>query len=732
MLGPVGARRVQVLAIVVGVCCAILSGCVGAEPPIPEDNVDGGHDASVVHMMDTGAPDATVDEGAPGDAAAEASALDAGPDSASDAMAAPPCPGTDHLCGGVCVPDDPRNCGGCGHDCTNLSNVSGTVTCVSGVCTFDNSACKSGFAHCTGSPDVGCETNVGTPSNCGMCGNACPQSAPLCSSSGSSSACVSGCAASAPTLCGGTTCVNTTNDAQNCGGCGVPCTTSVAHAQATCASSQCGYQCTASYPNPCGGGCVNFSNDNNNCGGCGAPCTNGKTCQGGGCGCPGGTHDCNGTCYSNSSTATCGTGPSSCQPCAVPANGSATCNGTACGISCNTGLQPCSNNTTCVDETLNGNCGGCGVTCPISCTSSKCIKATAIAAGYAHTCALLSDGTVECWGVNYYGQLGSTASSTCSSNPCAITPQPVPGLSGVIAIGSGDYTTCAVLTGGAVKCWGLNSWGETGAPAGGNTTSPYSVSGLSGPAIAVAPGYEATCALISGGTVQCWGNNNAGQLGNGKMTASASPQTVSNLTTATAITAGELHFCALRADHTVVCWGDNSDSELGSPQTICDPPNSDYCSTTPVQVYGLTAVSAISSAAIGNCALVGVNVKCWGYLQAGLGDQAATQTTYMPVTAYNISSAVGVAVGDSSMCALLSGGSAACWGGVPLGDGTTNETATSVPVSNLTGATALTAGLSHKCALLSTGAVSCWSDNTSGQLGNGTTAPSLTPTPVTW
>jgi alpha-tubulin suppressor-like RCC1 family protein len=700
MFLPADARRVKFLATLAGLC-ALLAGCVGDEPAIP---TEAGPEAAAVRTMDGRTPeaaDATVDLDAQGGDAGESSTPDAGPGPAPDGMSGAMCPATDHLCGGACVPDDPRNCGQCGHDCTNLHNVTGNVTCVSGVCTFDNGACKMGFAHCAGSPDLGCETSVSTPSNCGTCAMACPQTDPLCSSSGSSYACVSGCGAQAPTLCASTTCVNTTNDAQNCGGCNAPCTTSVAHASATCAASLCGYVCTASYPNGCNGGCVNFSNDSSNCGVCG-------------------------------------------HSCPTPANGSAVCSGSSCGISCNPGYSPCGG-TTCVDETLNGNCGGCGVTCPVSCASpadaglsSQCNKVTAIAAGLGHTCALLSDGTVRCWGFNGYGELGFATTQMCNSSPCSMSPQPVPGLAGVTAIAAGDYSTCAIITGGAVKCWGDNQWGQVGVAPSGSCSgtacspSPVVVSGLSGPAIAIAAGYEDTCVVISGGTVQCWGNNNAGQLGNNSLTASSSPVTVMGLTNAVAIAVGELHACAVRADHTIVCWGDNGDDQLGATTATCS--GSESCSTTPVQAGGgaLSAVSAIVAADIHTCVLIGINVWCWGGLQFGLGDQANTTLSYTPIKVANVTTAIGVAAGDLVTCALLSGGSAACFGGEPLGDGTNSSSGTIVSVSGLTGATALALGYMHRCALLSTGTVSCWSDNNFGQLGNGTTNPSLTPTPVVW
>jgi len=587
--------------------------------------------------------------------------------------------------------------------------------------------------------DVAVESGIALESGVG--GDAGPEASSATSASEISGAVAADAAVAcppgfAPTLCGAA-CVNTMTDVLNCGGCRQACTTSVAHAEPSCSAGACGYQCTAAYPKACNSGCVDLNADRDNCGACGNVCAGGMTCQGGGCGCPGGTHDCNGTCANDSSTASCGT---SCMPCDAPANGAATCNGTSCGIACNSGFSLCG--SSCVDETENGNCGGCGNTCAISCVSSACLTVTAIAAGYDHTCAVLSNGTVECWGGNDYGQLGYVAPQTCGSTPCSLSPQVVPGLTGVAAISAGQFHSCALLKNGSVECWGLDDSGQLGGPSStspvASSASPIVVPGISN-AIAVAAGSRNTCALISGGTVECWGDNSSGQLGNGSLslTQSTTPVAVSGLTAATAIAVGEVHACALLSDETVVCWGDNGDDELGSAPMICDA-REDQCSTTPVMVTGLTGAMAIASGSgLVTCAVVGgATAECWGYLQEGLGDSGGTQESYNPITVSGTSMPGGpeVAVGDAGACILFPGidGKVACWGNGPLGDGTADTSSILVAVSGLTNATAVAVGQAHACVLLSTGTVSCWSENVDGQLGNGTTIPSLTPTPVVW
>ena len=357
-----------------------------------------------------------------------------------------------------------------------------------------------------------------------------------------------------------------------------------------------------------------------------------------------------------------------------------------------------------------------------------------VANGEYHTCALLAGGTVECWGDNTYGELGNGTTSYIPSS----TPAAVSGLSGATAIAAGLYDTCALLAGGTVECWGYNNYGELGD---GNTTdssTPVPVSGLSG-AIAIAAGVHDTCALLAGGTVECWGDNTYGELGNGTTSfiPSSTPAAVSGLSGATAITAGEYHVCALLASGTVECWGDNTYGELGNGTTSSVP------SSTPVAVGGLSGATAITAAGgYHTCALLaGGTVECWGYNADGeLGNGTITDSG-TPVPVSGLSGATAIAAGADHTCALLAGGAVECWGDNSdgeLGNGTTTDSSVPVAVSGLSGATAITAAgrvladstVGHTCALLAGGTVECWGDNTYGELGNGTATDSSVPVTV--
>jgi alpha-tubulin suppressor-like RCC1 family protein len=317
------------------------------------------------------------------------------------------------------------------------------------------------------------------------------------------------------------------------------------------------------------------------------------------------------------------------------------------------------------------------------CEGGACAKVTAVAAGGSQTCAILSGGTVKCWGANVYGQLGngtSTGPETCADgSECSTTPVAVSGLSGVTAITAGQNYTCALLSGGTVECWGDDTWGELGSGAGAEadtcnssacSTTPIAIVGLSGVS-AVTAGSNYACALLSGGTVECWGFNDKGTLGNGSTTDSATPVAVSGLSGVTAIAAGADHTCALLAGGTVECWGNNIVGQLGNgtdtgPQTCDEAP----CAMAPIAVPGLSGVTAISAGGNDTCALLsGGTVKCWGDNSSGeLGNGATTgpqscpgdnPCSTTPVAVTGLSGVTAISAGGGQACALLAHGTVA-------------------------------------------------------------------------
>ena len=343
-----------------------------------------------------------------------------------------------------------------------------------------------------------------------------------------------------------------------------------------------------------------------------------------------------------------------------------------------------------------------------------------------HTCALTVGGAVLCWGRNNTGQLGDGTTTP------RLTPVPVTGLgSGVLEIAAGGLHTCARTSGGAVQCWGFNNSGQLGDSTNTQRLTPVPVTGLGSGVQSIATGVSHSCAVNGSGALLCWGINFLGHLGNGGTTESPTPVAVSGLNSGVAqVAAGYDHTCARTTAGAVQCWGFNGNGQLGDGTTV------PRLLAAPVTGLG-SGVQAISAGLDHNCALAGSGAMyCWGRNDTGqIGDGTTTRRlASVPVTGLG-GNVQGIGSGNIHTCAVDASGAVKCWGrnsSGQLGDGTTDSRSTPVAVSGLSsGYTAAASGSRHSCALSASGAVSCWGANSSGQLGNGTTNPSLVPVPVT-
>lgn len=317
---------------------------------------------------------------------------------------------------------------------------------------------------------------------------------------------------------------------------------------------------------------------------------------------------------------------------------------------------------------------------------------TRLVAGTGHTCVVDGTGAAACWGDNRYGQLGDgTRSSRAEAGLVVTAGSPLAGVE-VTDLDAGGGHTCAIASGGTLACWGENLWGQLGT-GGSRVGSLVPVApALAGtalegqPIVAVATGGAHTCAATAS-AVACWGRNANGQLGDGTRTDRARPVAIGGALAGASVVdlvAGPRHTCALTADGEAVCWGNNGSGQVGvgGRRDQLRPSFVDRGALTSVRVV------ALSPGEHHTCALTTVGrVVCWGANEAGQLGTGSTVDRLTPVT--------------------VTGGALA---GADV--------------------TAIAAGARHTCAATAEGQLACWGLNLAGQLGTGSFANSLEPVRV--
>ncbi|MEU2735929.1 hypothetical protein ABZ656_10940 [Streptomyces sp. NPDC007095] len=295
--------------------------------------------------------------------------------------------------------------------------------------------------------------------------------------------------------------------------------------------------------------------------------------------------------------------------------------------------------------------------------------------------------------------------------------------------GSATGHGLALLTDRTVQSWGANGSGRLGDGTVFSHNAPGQVVNLAD-ATDIAAGGTHSLALLSDHTVVAWGRDNYGQLGNGTNADSSVPVRVEGLNKVIAIAAGLNHSLALREDGTVWAWGHNDNGQLGDGTTASR--------NVAAQVSDLTGVTLIAAGADHNLALVGGPgnggvVMAWGHNATGqLGDDSSTNR-YTPVKTQDAWSGEvsWIAAGCNHSVAVTGTDSTLhTWGqntSGQLGDGATDQRNTPVPVPGLTGVQLVNGGREHTLVLLGDNTVRSWGSNGSGQLGNGTTTDSSTP-----
>jgi alpha-tubulin suppressor-like RCC1 family protein len=318
--------------------------------------------------------------------------------------------------------------------------------------------------------------------------------------------------------------------------------------------------------------------------------------------------------------------------------------------------------------------------------------ARAIAVGSAHSCALLDNFTVKCWGRSTYGQLGygdTVSRGDGAGEMAALVAIDFGAGRTATAIAVGALHSCALLDNLTVKCWGRNQYGQLGY---GDTDSRGDDAGEMGDALlaidfgtgrtarAIAAGKYFTCALLDNFAVTCWGANTGGQLGLGDTTERTSPTALAAIDfgsglTARALSAGDDHVCAILGDGALVCWGGAGNGRLGSGGTsnIGDGTNEMGTKLAAVSLGSSSTAIAVSAGQAHTCVVfTSTEVKCFGNGGSGrlgvgnqndLGDSPSEMGTALP--AINLGTgrtALAVSAGAEHTCALLDNAALKCWG----------------------------------------------------------------------
>jgi E3 ubiquitin-protein ligase HERC3 len=323
--------------------------------------------------------------------------------------------------------------------------------------------------------------------------------------------------------------------------------------------------------------------------------------------------------------------------------------------------------------------------------------AVEVAAGSGHTCARLDDGSTKCWGENTFGQLGLGDTERRGEEPDEMGDDlpPVdlgPGRSAV-RLAAGYWHTCALLDNGAVKCWGRSNHGQLGLgdmetrgddPAEmGAALHAVDLGGRA--AVDLTASYTHACALLDNGAVKCWGDNEFGQLGlgdtasrgdgPGEMGDMLPPVDLGSGRSAIGLAAGPQWTCARLDSLTLKCWGSNFSGQLGLGDTANrgDEPGEMGDSLLPVDFGSGRTVTAVAVGDWHACAILDQGtVKCWGssvYGQVGQGDHerygdepGEMGDLLAEVDLGTGQKAVGLTAGSQHSCVLLENHAVKCWG----------------------------------------------------------------------
>ena len=365
--------------------------------------------------------------------------------------------------------------------------------------------------------------------------------------------------------------------------------------------------------------------------------------------------------------------------------------------------------------------------------TSPRVRATTLAAGYDHACAIGADGVLYCWGRNQAAQDGGQlGDGTTTSRP---DPAPVVGLPPVLEVTAGHFHTCARTADGRVACWGRNYDGQLGDGSRETRLSPVWVVDITD-AVSIDTGGTHTCAVHAHGAVSCWGSNRSGQLGTSEVGDSPTPVRVTELSDAVQVALGNEHSCVRHVDNTASCWGSNHSGQLGVSASL-------ERRARPVPLLGLANVAQVAAGDNYACAVqTDGHVACWGWGRDGdngLLKEGCLPDFSGPQRVAGVDGASSLTLGAlDHACVRRADGRVHCWGmnqngqlGVGFADATGTAPLPPAQVLALDGVVEVAAGYRFTCARRGGDApdVRCWGRAQDGQLGTQATSD-VEPTPL--
>lgn len=334
-----------------------------------------------------------------------------------------------------------------------------------------------------------------------------------------------------------------------------------------------------------------------------------------------------------------------------------------------------------------------------------------ISASTNFTCGITVAGELKCWGNNSYGVLGNMGTISSLTTPTVID-------SGTLykQISAGSTHVCGITSADVLKCWGTNGHGQLGSTICAPMTTPTVVdSGVAYKSIGASAGNGSTCGLTTAGVLKCWGYNLKANLGNNTYTDIETPTVIDSGILYQQVAVGQDHICGVTTTSLIKCWGTNEYGQLGDSAVA-------YLKT-PTVIDSSVTYTQVSSGASQTCGISGSGLKCWGENTKGqLGDNSFSKQNSPTLVAGSANDYSKISTGGTHTCGISNTGQLRCWGNAANGRLGTGAASTDIglPTAIDGGAvySQVSTGQDHACAITTSGDVKCWGLNGYYQLAN--------------